>query len=205
MHEGKDARETLTERLEAYLAAIAAGPEKAIPRNSLDGKPIQFSDKDFPLAAAARRAAAVVKKALWSGGELTVSYSLAGSIAGFAYKGKAGTVGSLPAPPAMMKQGRALLAAVRAESSGRKPRKRSVAITTEDELILSTLADAYPAAVNQPELSSLTGKPRQKISERLKWLESKRYVKRPEGTKRKGRAITAAGLSAIGRPVEGPH
>ena len=85
---------------------------------------------------------------------------------------------------------------------GKAPKRRAVLMIAEDELILATLADAYPAAVKQPDLEGLTGLSHQQISGRLKWLESKRYVKRPEGTKRKGHAITAAGLSAIGRPVE---
>ena len=91
--------------------------------------------------------------------------------------------------------------------AGKRSRRRAIAIIAEDELILAAMADAYPAAVNQLDLSGLTGLPRQKISERLAWLEAKprRYVERPEGTQRKGRAITPAGLSAIGRPVEGPH
>ncbi|MGO9110463.1 MAG: hypothetical protein ACLP9L_14665 [Thermoguttaceae bacterium] len=92
------------------------------------------------------------------------------------------------------------------EFCSKKRRKRpAIPIIEEDELILATLADAYPAAVNQPDLERLTGLSHQKISGRLKWLESKKYVKRPEGTKRKGHAITAAGLSAIGQPLESSH
>ena len=89
-----------------------------------------------------------------------------------------------------------------------KARQRlPVSMTEEDKLILDTLADSYPAAINQPDHSALTGLPRPKISERLKWLEAnpRRYVERPKGTKRKGHAITPVGLSAIGRPVEPLH
>ncbi len=94
------------------------------------------------------------------------------------------------------------------DSRGRKgPRRPAILITAEDELILSTLADAYPAAVTQPDLERLANITRQRISDRLKWLEARprRFVARPDGTKRKGHAITPAGLSAIGRPVEAPH
>ena len=89
----------------------------------------------------------------------------------------------------------------------KRPRWPAIPMTAEDGLILATLAEAFPEAVNQPELEGLTGLSHQIISDRLKWLESKprRYVVRPEGTKRKGHAITPAGLSAIGRPVESPH
>ena len=89
-----------------------------------------------------------------------------------------------------------------------KARQRpTVSMTEEDKLILDTLADDYPAAVNQPDLEGLTGISRQKISKRLMWLEAKPrcFVERPKDTRRKGHAITMAGLSAIGRPVESPH
>ncbi len=110
---------------------------------------------------------------------------------------------AIPAPPAILREIGVLIE----DFGGAKRRQRAITITQEDELILATLADAYPAAVNQPDLAALTTLPRQKISERLAWLEAKprRYVERPEGTRRKGHAITAAGLSAIGRPVEGSH
>ena len=87
----------------------------------------------------------------------------------------------------------------------KRTRRPAIPMTAPDELLLATLADAWPAAVKQPDLERLTGISHQKISERLKWLETKRYVKRPEGTKRQGHAITPAGLVAVGRPVEGPH
>jgi len=91
-----------------------------------------------------------------------------------------------------------------AENAKRQPVTATL-MTEEDKLILDTLAEAYPGTLNQPDLERLTGKPRQKIGERLKWLEKRprRYVARPPGTKRKGHAITPAGLSAIGRPA--PH
>ena len=102
---------------------------------------------------------------------------------------------AFPAPPAILREIGVLIE----DFGGGKRRRPAIVMRTEDELLLATLADAYPAAVNQPDLEKLTGKPRQLIGERLKWLESKRLVKRPEGTQRKGRAITPAGLSAIGR------
>ncbi len=110
---------------------------------------------------------------------------------------------AIPAPPAILREIGVLIE----DFGGAKRRQRAIAITAEDELILTALADAYSAAVNQPDLERLTGLSHQKISKRIRWLESKRigYVKRPEGTKRKGHAITPAGLSAIGRPVEAPH
>jgi hypothetical protein len=85
------------------------------------------------------------------------------------------------------------------------PKRPAIALTEEDKAILEALADEYPMAVNQPDLADQLNLPRQKISERIRWLESKRFVKRPEGTQRKGHAITPAGLSNIGRSVEGPH
>jgi hypothetical protein len=88
-----------------------------------------------------------------------------------------------------------------------KPRRPAASLTTEDKTLLEALADEYPMAVTQSDLQTSTRIPRQKISQRLKWLEARprRYVERPQGTKRKGHAITVTGLSAIGRPVEGPH
>jgi len=115
--------------------------------------------------------------------------------------GEVETLMALPAPPAMLRK----LDELGWDLEGRKPRRPAIPMTAEDELILATLADAYPVAVNQPDLERLTKISRQIISNRLKWLESKRYVKRPKNTKRKGHAITPAGLSAIGRPVESPH
>jgi hypothetical protein len=82
-----------------------------------------------------------------------------------------------------------------------------VAMIEEDKLILDTLADASPSTIKQPDLAQLTRLPRQKISERLRWMEAtpRQWVARPEGTQRKGHAITAAGLSAIGRSLGKPH
>lgn len=107
---------------------------------------------------------------------------------------------ALPAPPSMLRR----LANLRQDLGGGKPRQCAVILQDEDGLILSTLADNYPVAVNQPELSGLTGLSKRVISDRLKWLEARprRYVQRPENTQRKGFAITPAGLSAMGRSVK---
>jgi len=75
----------------------------------------------------------------------------------------------------------------------------AVALTEEDKTILETLADEFPMAVMQPDLAAKIHIDRHKIGERLQWLESKGFVERPEGTQRKGHAITLAGLFAIGR------
>jgi len=108
---------------------------------------------------------------------------------------------TLPAPRAWLQKLRELAA----DFGGKKPRRPAIAVTEEDKTILETLASEYPMAVTQPDLEAATNIPRQKIGQRLKWLESKRLVRRPEGTERKGHAITSAGLSAIGWPVEGTH
>jgi len=80
-----------------------------------------------------------------------------------------------------------------------------VAMTEEDRTILEALATESPMAVTQPDLEATTHIPRPKIAERLEWLEAKGFVARPEGTKRKGQAITTAGLHAIGRSPDAPH
>ena len=76
-------------------------------------------------------------------------------------------------------------------------------MVAEDELLLATLADAGHVALTNPELAGLTNLPERKVAERMNWLASKHLVRRPKGTQRKGRGITAAGLSAIGRSAEG--
>ncbi|MFZ1934837.1 MAG: hypothetical protein WCB27_06890 [Thermoguttaceae bacterium] len=90
------------------------------------------------------------------------------------------------------------------DSGGRKQVTTRVPLTIEDMTILEALAEEYPMAVTQPDLECATKIRRQKISERLKWLEAKprRFVERPKGTQRKGHAITQRGLLAIGRLVE---
>ena len=87
--------------------------------------------------------------------------------------------------------------------TAKKCRKRItpvVPLQMEDKTILETLAEEYPAAVTNPDLAGATNLDVRIISKRVKWLEAKprRFVKRPEGTQRKGHAITPAGLSVIG-------
>ena len=88
----------------------------------------------------------------------------------------------------------------------RRQKRPAIPMTEADELLLATLADASPAAVKQLDLERLTGISHQKISERLKWLETKLITSSGQRAQNgKGHAITPAGLSAIGRLVEGPH
>ena len=80
----------------------------------------------------------------------------------------------------------AVLENERTQLKGGKPRRPAPAMLPEDELLLSTMADAYPAAVNQPDLASLTGLSRRTIGVREKWLVSKHLIQRPSGTDSQG-------------------
>jgi DNA-binding MarR family transcriptional regulator len=101
----------------------------------------------------------------------------------------------LPAPPSILRR----LAELIEDFGGAAPELKG--LTTEDKTILEALADEGRMAVNQYDLEAATKLTRRTIGPRLKHLESNGLIKRPEGTKRKGHAITAAGLSAIRRPV----
>ena len=78
-------------------------------------------------------------------------------------------------------------------------------LTPGEMAILKALADEYPAAVTQYDLETATDVSRRTISPRLTYLESEGLIERPKGTKRKGHAITAAGLQAIGRSAPPAH
>jgi hypothetical protein len=195
------ARARLVEALESLRAILARGPEERFPFG------IVYMGNRHPRAAEAWRAADAVLTALQGDSQprqlldeaIAPRVKLA-EIQGFILN-DVGLLDRLPVPPSIPRR----LAEFIEDLGGRAPKRRAVLMIAEDELILATLADAYPAAVKQPDLEGLTGLSHQQISGRLQWLESKRYVKRPEGTKRKGHAITPAGLSAVGRPVEAPH
>lgn len=107
----------------------------------------------------------------------------------------------LPVPRDILRR----LAEFTEDLGGKAPTRPARPLTEEDKTFLETLAEEYPMAMTAVDLADATRNRRELVGQRLKWLESKGYVKRPEGTQRKGRAITPAGLSAIGRPVEAAH
>jgi hypothetical protein len=103
---------------------------------------------------------------------------------------------------------KALLRACVFCTAGQKRQKRlAIPMTAEAKTILEALAEEYPMAMTNTDIADQTHIRREIVGKQMRWLEHKRrgFVKRPEGTKRKGRAITPAGLSAIGWPVETEH
>ena len=106
---------------------------------------------------------------------------------------------ALPPPKSWLRKLNGLIE----DFGGDKPKQSTSILWPEDELLLQTLAEASPASVTQPNIIGLMGLEKRKISKRVRYLESKRFIQRPEGTQRKGHGITAAGLSAIGQLTDG--
>ncbi|MEN6404847.1 MAG: hypothetical protein ABFC77_00090 [Thermoguttaceae bacterium] len=109
-----------------------------------------------------------------------------------------GSIKALPAPSAWLRTIQDFIETI----GGPRRRKPAITLCDEDLLILQQLADNFPGAINSVELSALTGLRRQQISERTAWLRGKQLVKRPDGTCRKGHAITRLGMEHIGRSLE---
>jgi len=198
-------RAELIAALRALEQALASGPERAFGIiRCVGGSRVDW--KKYPHAVAVKNAAMNVRRLLRGGGKKPEEWSrdlVDDSIApgeellailSFLDE-KVDNLTRLPASRAMLRE----LAGLIVDLGGPKPKRRAIPMTEEDRAILEELANEYPSAVTQPDLATVLNLPRQKISERIRWLESKRFVKRPEGTQRKGHAIAPAGLSAIGR------